>query len=335
MVKYKPNLVYDDFVELEEKKFDSSPDVVIQNVLPSILEYVPGAYNIGLFYLETKGLKHTGWLSRINLMDEIWVASNSEKQCLVEMGVVAKISVVPMPMNTEDFQMGIEPMNIDGLENDFIFYFIGAYTPRKNVQALVLAFHREFSSADPVRLVIKSHSAIIPSDKLLDKITDDLTEQKKTMRLHKFLYGYTPETLIIQNLTDDEIAQLHARGDCFVMPSRGESLCRPVMDALYMGNDVIVTANTGMEDIVEGKGLCVESHETPAFTKIAAVADLYTAHETWREIDILDLQKKMRQSYERRDSQPERGSQNRHSLFNKYSYPAIGAEMEGLLNGVN
>ena len=68
--------------QLEHVKLDKI-DFLIQNTLPNLLDYDYRAeYNIGLFFLETNGLKHNRWNRHINLMDEVWVSSSREKEVL-------------------------------------------------------------------------------------------------------------------------------------------------------------------------------------------------------------------------------------------------------------
>src|SRR5690606_6840323 len=47
--------------ELESRRFDKRPDVVIQNVLPYFGEYQYGMKNILQMYLESSPLTHTNW----------------------------------------------------------------------------------------------------------------------------------------------------------------------------------------------------------------------------------------------------------------------------------
>ena len=48
-----------EFIDAEKKVFEKRPDVIIQNILPHLMDYQYDMKNIGLCYLETKGLKHT------------------------------------------------------------------------------------------------------------------------------------------------------------------------------------------------------------------------------------------------------------------------------------
>lgn len=317
----------DAIAAMEQTVFDSLPDIIIQNMLPPTMEYQHGMKNIGLVFIETNNLQHTGWPTRLNLMDEVWVASKVERQILINSGVNTHICVIPMPVDANSVNIDIEPLQIENATDDFIFYFIGELIPRKNIEALSLAFHREFSPSENVKLLLKLSSTMLSSSELLTFARRKLSDLKGQMRLYEQPYGYNPEFLITDNLTEDEMCSLHQLCDCFVMPSRGESLSRPIMDALLFENEVIVTDGIGAgEDMPVRR---VRSHETPVLTNSPPVAGLYTSHETWMEIDVLDLQQHMRDAFEQRSKK--RYPIYRQIMIDQFSHDRIAHRLQEIL----
>jgi len=321
-----------EFSELTAKQLDSPPDVIIQNVLPHLLDYQPNMHNIGLFYIETNHLQHTGWITQINLLDEAWVASNKERDILVQCGVTIPIRVIPMPINTKELDRDVDPFQLPCNDNDFIFYFIGEYVSRKNIMALVMAFNREFYTTENAHLLLKLNKSNVAPDAVRDLIQETIGAFKKNLRLYKTVKGYKPEFTITKHLSMEELSSLHKRCNCFVSASRGESLSRPVMDAAYFGNDIIVTDNTGMSDIGRQFGYTVSSHETPAYAPDAPLDTLYTAHETWQEIDVISLQVAMREAYNNRNNLTSKERLLRGDIVaEQYSYNNIAQLMKQYL----
>lgn len=272
-------------VERAEQKRVDNIDVIIQNCLPDVMERHEG-YNIGIFFSETQHLENTGWVEKLNLMDELWVSCLMEKNSLKESGVKAKISIVPVPYKVSTYEA--KELEVPELKNKFVFYYIGEYNERKNIMALVKGFHREFSPEEDVTLLIKTNSP---------ELKNEINQWREYSRTRR---QYIPEVIIDGQVPEDFMLDIHKTGNCFVCPSRGEGFCLPIMDALYYDNPVLCTDNTYPVSIFGDYVIPVNSMETPVDCKQPPLAHIYTGNETWMEIDILDLQKKMRNEYDNR-----------------------------------
>jgi len=323
-----PNISYD---KLESLSF--SPDaekIVIQNTLPHWLDYDGRVdKNIGLFYIETSNFQHNDWLAKMNLLDEIWVCSDFERQTLLDMKIKVPVRVVNMPFNMN--VPGAKPLHIPEIEDCFVFYFIGEYIQRKNLEALLIAYHREFKNTEPVSLIIKTGISGASVEVAQQKILQDIQTLKQKMRIYATTKQYLPEVLIVGHIAAEEMWGLHARGDCFVMPSRGESTCRPVVEAMQAGNMVIVNGGTSMEDTVGKCGCIVDHRTTPAFVSDNPLPNIYTSNELWSDIDILDLQSYMRTVYELNEDQQQDEKEMIKEELEKFTYEAVAAQMNEVL----
>lgn len=309
-----------DLLKLEQKYCE--PDIVIQNVLPHLMDYQPNVVNIGLCYCETSNIEHTGWLEQLNLMDEIWVATKKEQEELEPL-LDIPVNIIPTPANLDFIDSIEDKLDLPIDKDDFIFYFIGEYVPRKNIQALIKAFHREFYVTEPVSLILK-----LGPPQLQKQIGIDIQNIKTIMRLHTQPYGYKQEIVITTPLTDEQIIQLHRLGNCLVQPSYGESLSRPVIDAMYCGNIVITTEYTGMDDAVGELGLKCQSWFEPCYNAQPPLPNIYTSYELVQNIDILELQYLMRQSYE--DYKYDKEKQ-RQFIKNNFSYSAVASKIDATM----
>ena len=289
------------------------PDVYFQQCLPDYFEPFNGK-NIGFAFTETRNLQYTGWVEKFNDMDEVWVATQQEKTNLIKSGVNKKILVIPMPM---ELKVGNHiPYFKENIGDRYAFYFVGEYVERKNIEALISAYWREFSREEKVVLLIKTNYGGVETEQLSKIIQQNLDVMRSRMRLYGYAHHY-PEILFIpEYLTDEEMRDLHATCDCFVNASRGESTCRPLIDAALHNNTILCTEGIGCLDndldIVP-----IKSYETPCSAFQPPMRNIYTGWETWMEVDQLDLQNKMRAAFKE-----QKKSDNKDKVT-KYSYESV------------
>ena len=174
----------------------------------------------------------------------------------------------------------------------------------------------------------------ISSHDLNIKIREDLEAIKAKLRIYEDPTLYKSILFVTEFLPDEELYGIHQACDCFVMPSHGEALCRPAVDALGFGNTPIVTDNTGMIDFINSNtGWVVPSHQVPVSAMQPPLPWIYTGRETWSEISIIDLQKCMRQAFEL-DAQGRKLKQELGKRIAKrdFSYETIGKNIEKALD---
>lgn len=287
MANNSTNKISDRILHAEQISFKSQPDIIIQHVLPDLFEWHEG-YNIGIFDTETKYLNSSPWIDKINLLDQVWVDSPSEVSNLKNSGVKIRVENVPTPTNTEYISqfVNVPTLDIPQLDGKFIFYFIGEHTERKNIMAFIKAFHREFEPEENVAIVIKTGD---------ERLKDEINEWKRYSRTRR---NYIPEVLITGRISEETIFQIHQTGNCFVCTSRGESMCLPMVHAIYFGNLSICTSGIFASSLFKDGGLApVDSNEIPVDCKNPPLPHIYTGKEMWDEIDIKDLQKTMREVF--------------------------------------
>lgn len=286
-VDRNPNTLYN---ALEAVSFPYY-DLIIQNVLPHMVEYYPNSKNVAIVDIETSNLKHTAWPRYLNLLDETWVDTHVEYNTLKNDGV-KNVKQIKTPFNPDKFTE-VDTASFTELKDTFNFYFVGEYTERKNVQALLIAFAREFKRGEDVRLVIKTGIGGISPQQSLKRISEELSQLKTTLRIYH-RDKYISEYILTDRLPEKDLWGLHSTCNAFVMPSRGESSCLPMMDAMFFGNFPIYTKNTGMDTTASYVGMSVPSRNVPVVCKNPPIQNLYTSREYWQDIDIECLQKAMR-----------------------------------------
>ena len=101
----------------------------------------------------------------------------------------------------------------------FNFAFIGEFIERKNLQALIRAFHLEFDFQEPVNLLIKTSKVELP------QIQDYIKHVKSGLKIRS---RYREEIIIAGRLEEKDYVSVLGQCHSFVMPA-GEkpSVFRP------------------------------------------------------------------------------------------------------------
>lgn len=298
-------------------------DICVQQVLPHMMDY-NGRFkkNIGLLFSEMSNFSNNIWVDKLNLMNEVWVPSDSCIRDCCESGVNSTIRKIQHPHDISKYSQSYEPFS---LGSGFKFYFIGEFNRRKNISALIKAFNIAFSRDDDVELIIKTNV----SPDVFNKFS---TEIKSGLRLYDSINKYKQEILINEYFTDEEIMRLHASCDCFVMPSYGEGWNIPAFDAMAMGKTPIVTEGTGMDEYISNKftGFTVRSIDEASFGMMDSLPLLHTAVERCKSVSTLTLAKTMRLVYEYKTLREQVSNQGIDYAMN-FTYEFIGNRIKKIL----
>lgn len=344
-----------DILEREQQS-SRDCDVVIQHVRPDNMEY-NGHFNknIGIYFTETSHFRRSNWAAHINLLDEAWLANEQMFEAAKNSGVTIPLKLAPIPCDTSKYAQRYEPYPIPAIKDTFVFYTIGELNRRKNLVALLKAFHLEFNLQEPVSLLIKAslpgHSPM-EANRHLSKIIEDV---KANLKLYPFSNLYHDEILITQHLTEQEMMRLHASCDCFVSPSFGEAWSIPAFDAMAMGKTPICTDVGGMHDFLLVKprmewddepfidyashhvepaqvaGWLIPSYPTPVFGMTEGFPPhLFIGDETWQDISIPHLRQAMREAYSDTKTRKEKAILGIERAYD-YGRDILGVKMKKLL----
>ena len=308
------------------KPTTNHPDVYFQQCLPQYFDRFGTFRHIGSCFTETRHIQQTGWVDKLNEMDDIIVATEQEKENLEESGVTKRINVVPMPM---DFSL-LDGCNdeLDGLVRSingrFAFYFIGELVYRKNFLGLIQAYYREFTRDDDVVLVIKTSVGNLNGPDTQKKLMEFMQYVHNVLRMYDYGHHYPEIILLVDKFSDLDIVKLHNSCDCFITLSYGESSCRPLLDAAYQGNHVICTHGIGALD-KDLNIVPVQAYETPCATPTPPIHYLYSGWETWMVPDLLHAQEVMRDAYDGKLVVTSRNA------MRKFSYESVSDQLNNIL----
>jgi glycosyltransferase involved in cell wall biosynthesis len=306
--------------ELESKK-NTGCDVVVQHTLPHNYVYNGKYKNIGFLAVETTNFTQR-WVRNCNLMDEIWVPSEATKEIAIGSAVRVPVKVVPHSLDLSEYTNPQQVMPINTLMSSFSFGFVGEFIERKNLKALVQAYHMTFDPREPVSLFIKT------SKRDLESIQKYLEHIRSGLKLR----NHYKEEVIVTGMSDRrEYLSLLSQINCFVMPSRGEAFCIPSLELGAMGVPSIWTKGIGMEHCY---GTQVDSTLQSCFGAVESPPYLDTAYSRWWEIDVAKLCSSMRSMYDMLSNpdMKEDIAQQCIEKSNEYSHQAVGKIIKEILN---
>jgi len=307
--------------ELEQASSEGC-DICIQHTLPHLYSYNSNFKNIGFIASETNHFKDSSWQHYANLMDEIWVPSMHTRVACRMSNIKVPVNIAPHSLDTSSYSKMLEGNKIQELVHTFNFAFVGEFIERKNVQALIRAFHTEFGVSEPVNLFIKT------SQQSLDYVQNYCKQIKNGLKLRK---RYKEEIVVCGYLSKEDYVSVLSQCHSFVMPSRGEAFCIPALEAMALGIPVIYTKKTGMDDFC--LGTAVKSIQVPCVGAISTLPNLCTANNKWAEINVEELAIAMRKVY--MQWQTEASQKQRKASIKKaksYSHQKVGAQLKELLN---
>lgn len=211
----------------------------------------------------------------------------------------------------------------------FRFYWVGAWTARKNPGGLVRAFAHAFAARDQVELVL--HSQGVSRDTFVATLAACGLEQAELPLIR----------LSNAALTDDEVARLHIEGDCFVSAARGEAWNLPAFDALVAGRHVITQYGLGSDEfLIDTTADLIDGWESPAQVDVSVAnseagevtvrtlgAQGLSARSLWLEPNLSSMAQAMAWAYEKHT----RSIKIDYDLASRFSYAAVAQQVLNVL----
>lgn len=312
-------------LELEENDL-SNIDVCIQHALPTNYFYHSNFKNIARYETETFDLSYSKWPNYINLLDEAWVPNKQAYDASIFSGVNRKVNIAHHCIDMDRFGKIEKTWNSDALKNSFNFCFVGELVSRKNLSALLKAFHIEFHPSENVNLVCKTNSPGLDSEKSLQKFEELNNFVTSGLKIRS---RYKEPLSISGMLPENTLLSIMKHCHCFVCPSYGEAWCIPALEAMAVGMKVIYVDGTGLEEFAVGER--VKSRRAPCFGTADALPEIYTSFDEWCEVDIFSLREKMRFMYNKFfDDSTDWGSASIEKA-KTFDYRIVGKEIGALL----
>ncbi len=205
----------------------------------------------GYTVFETDALPQE-WLDHALDFDELWTASEFNREAFASSGVPAHLlRVVPHAIDPSLESASVEPMHIPGSKKFVLLSVLSAFN-RKDAGGLLRAYRQAFTSADDVTLVLKLRAGVNDAD------------------LERHVWGparpefdrddaASPHVMLLkEDLSDERMWQLYKRADACVSLERGKGWDLPSMEAMALGTPVVALGWGGISAFTdEGSAVIV------------------------------------------------------------------------------
>lgn len=231
------------------------------------------------------------YVETANSFDGIVVPNEFNRQAFRRGGTHVPIYVANYGVNSQVFTPDGPKHRWNEPDDVFIFLSVFGWSHKKGPDALVHAFLQEFSAQERVVLVIKTFSAGIhefPWEWYDDIANTVQKENKPSVRI------------VVDEFSPEQMATIYRGANCFVLPSRGEGVCLPILESMACEVPVIATGWSGFTDFFGPKSGYYIPY-TMVKTSPQWFSPLYGPHQMWAEPDADALQTLMRRVYTLRD----------------------------------
>lgn len=272
-----------------------------------------GGVHVGRTMCETDRIPEW-WVEPCNSMDEVWVPCLHNIETFAASGVQReKLVRMPQGINLERYRQTGPPLAIRGARA-FNFLSVFEWGRRKGWDVLVRAFAAEFRSHENVALILKTGAV---GGQSATRIRQAIIAELRNAGLGATL----PQNIIIYscNLAAEQMPALYGAAQAFVLPSRGEGWCRPLMESMLMGLPSIGPRWSGPLEFMNDENSylvdCAVTDVPPAGWREAPV---FRGHK-WAEPSVRHLRQLMRRVVSERDESRRKGAVAREHIIQNFS----------------
>lgn len=279
----------------------------------------PGKYHIGHFFWETDKVPED-FAAGLELMDEIWTGSNANVDAIRNAGCTKPIKIFQQAIETErEWPEPYEIRNFDG----YLFYSIFEWTDRKNPQALIDAYLKEFQNGENVGLLIKTYFKNFSRQN--KKMIRSAIEKAKA----KSGVKNTPPIFLYLDLMDRKhIMRLHKTGDCFVSTHRGEGWGIPQVEAALAGNLVITTGYGGVNEyFTDGGNALVIPYDMIPVKGMEHSTKWYDSDQNWADPKPEAIRSRLRFAYEMKEQSADIAKAGQFYVIANFNLEHVGKLM--------
>jgi glycosyltransferase involved in cell wall biosynthesis len=288
-------------------------DAVILHLTP---EYYPmwlkretGKKMIGYTVWETN--KPPGhWPALLNAMDRILVPSHWNRNVFIRGGVTRPISVIPhiaanfskMWFQSNAIQSSPDMSDWGIGAGDYVFYNISMWTARKALGDTIQCYLDSFTSDDDAVFLIKTTKNDYTKRHFWRFFSRTEDAVQKIVKNYK---NPARIKLIAEEISQQEIFNLHTQGGCYFSLCRSEGWGLGAFDAASLGKPIIITGYGGQTEYLPGHlAYLVDYRLVPVIDEIGRRS--YSRDQMWAEPNQTHASQLIRQVFEDRSAARQR-----------------------------
>lgn len=189
-------------------------------------------------------------IANINFSDYVICDSKTNINVLREIGVTVPATVIPLSLKIDS----APPKNKPSFEDKTVrVAFVGRFVKSKGVVDLIEAISYVLKNEPAQNLKLDLVGNIIFSDLI---VIDEIQVQIKKL---KAKFGDRLDFTLHENASDFEKESVLLNADIFVLPTRHEGFCVPILEAFSCGCRVLSYNNSNVPDISGGLATLVDT----------------------------------------------------------------------------
>jgi glycosyltransferase involved in cell wall biosynthesis len=294
------------------------------------LHYDWSRYKMLFTMMETRRL-HEDYVTRCDCADEIIVPSRWCKTVFEESGVKKPISVVPLGVDLDIYRPDVQPIGFSKGLKPYVFLSVFGWSLRKGYDVLLRAYLEEFTSDDPVTLLISSRYFGSTDECKKQVIRDDMARISALVPNQK-----KPQVVLFGDvLSDAMMPRLYASADCYVLISRGEGFGLPFAEAGACRIPVIGSRYSGQTDFLDDDNSYLVDVDgfRSADTTLAWISYFYEDAEfpIFGKKAVEQTRYFMRKAFENKEEAEQKANKLHERIVSEYSWPLCVQKMKDKL----
>jgi len=316
---------HDQLLKLAEVEIADDAPKVFGATVPLSMNHA--GRKIAYTMIESSDKIHKDYAERLNLFDEIWVATEYGKQIMQASDVHPKIHVMPLGVDIERYKPSVAKHSLGIQTRKFVFLSVFRWSYRKGFDILLRAFMEEFSNDDDVSLLLVSRPVTLLGEGGVNSMVDDFKGIRSG--INKAEDDMPHVALYHKDIREKKMPDLYNSAHAFVLPSRGEGFGLPYVEAAASGLPVIATNCSGQSDfltpensfLVEPDGYVV-AKKTGTMARMAKLCHFYEDQifPNLGEKSLEQLRAQMRYVYDNYSEAKERAKLLRRKIINNYTW---------------
>jgi autotransporter strand-loop-strand O-heptosyltransferase len=258
------------------------------------------------------------FFEKLKEFDQVWVPSKWQAKCSIKQGLNPnKVKIVPEGVDVDTFKPTKFKQTLDYKDGRFKFLLFGRWDYRKSTQEIIETFLKEFSSDEPVDLIVSVDNPYS---------NDGLSTTEERL----FKYNLQDSRIKVKHFPsrEDYITFLQ-NGHVFVSCARSEGWNLPLIEAMACGTPSIYSNCSGQLEFAQDKGFPVKiTGEKPVSEAVGNHFNQSLGN--YYEPDFIDLAKVMRDVYENYDLCKKRALNESKEIRNTFTWEnaaSIGYQM--------
>lgn len=297
----------------------------LPEVFPRIRLSGAATARIGCTIFETDGLP-AAWVEPCNSMDEIWVPSAFHRKSFASAGVISeKLRVIPYAVDTEFFHPIVDVFDLPRCR-PFRFLYISFWDWRKGFDLLIEAYLKEFTSKDPVSLVLRTS---LPHGESSARDIELLLSETMRARVNRPSADRPHVELVSKALGQEDLRRLYNACDLYISTDRANGWGMPCMEAMAMGRPAATIDWSGSTGFMTARNSLLinpTGNLVPVDARLAAERPIYRG-QRWAEVTLTEVQRVMRWALDNRSELQRIAARGMADVRERFSLRAVAEQV--------